>query len=788
MTKEDFITKLKQIVIGGNFSGGRLPRTLYDIFSDLTDLIVTGGTGGTATKESIGLGNVDNTSDINKPVSTAVQVALNTKQNSLGFTPYNASNPQGFITASDVNASVVVKSVAGKTGIITLVKADVGLNLVDNTSDLSKPISTAVQTQLDTKVPSTRTINGNSLSSNITIDKASLGLANVDNTSDSSKPISSAIQSALDNKVPNTRLINGTPLTSDIILNKNSIGLNLVNNTSDANKPISTATQTALDGKLSSNRLVNGKSLTADITLNKADIGLANVDNTTDTSKPISTATQSALTAITTSIGTLASLTTTVKTSIVNAINELKTSINTTSIKTRRAVTSSTSIISTDYMISYVSIPDGGANVVLGSPTSLTNQRFIIKDEDGTGSINPIGVVGTLNGASNPTVVNIDYGKYEFYSTGTSWIGDPLPSTSGTPTMTKLVGTNTHYGQGNSSQNSHPDYTTASIPYAIQCLQSMGMNAVREGVNLSNTGGVYNNSFSPFVAACNAANIQVLATLSATAGSTAAAAGPGLYTQTEYNNFKTSGYNKAFPFATAYKGKISSYCLGAEMDNFIFHISSGSGAGEPAAPTGSPLRWTSNSSWTMDVYGGVLYYIAGMYQGVKAADPSVKVMLNYSWIHYGLFMRFCDDLKNIFNITLDSMGLDWYNDNEYGTDTSHNVFPTDVSMGGDAMNRINLKFVQSGRVSTVGFAETGFNPTKANPNSLNTGSFVSDKILQQYWTQADFIYIYQLFLETNARAGSTSGEQLIGIQDATNPTFSSSLNTISAKIADLRSQ
>lgn len=48
-----------------------------------------------------------------------------------------------------------VQSVAGKTGAVTLVKGDVGLANVDNTSDLAKPISTATQTALDTYLPKT---------------------------------------------------------------------------------------------------------------------------------------------------------------------------------------------------------------------------------------------------------------------------------------------------------------------------------------------------------------------------------------------------------------------------------------------------------------------------------------------------------------------------------------------------------------------------------------------------------------------------------------------------------
>lgn len=65
--------------------------------------------------------------------------------------------------------SGAVDSVAGKTGVVSLVKADVGLGNVDNTSDLNKPISTATQTALngkqDTLVSGTniKTINSNSI-------------------------------------------------------------------------------------------------------------------------------------------------------------------------------------------------------------------------------------------------------------------------------------------------------------------------------------------------------------------------------------------------------------------------------------------------------------------------------------------------------------------------------------------------------------------------------------------------------------------------------------------------
>jgi hypothetical protein len=50
-----------------------------------------------------------------------------------------------------------VSSVAGKTGAVTLVKGDVGLGSVDNTSDLAKPLSTAATTALSGKAATVHT-------------------------------------------------------------------------------------------------------------------------------------------------------------------------------------------------------------------------------------------------------------------------------------------------------------------------------------------------------------------------------------------------------------------------------------------------------------------------------------------------------------------------------------------------------------------------------------------------------------------------------------------------------
>lgn len=73
---------------------------------------------------------------------------------------------------------------------------------------------TDLQTVLDTKVPTSRTINNKALTENITLSASDIGLGNVDNTSDADKPISTAQQTALDQKLS---LTGGTVSEADFI-------------------------------------------------------------------------------------------------------------------------------------------------------------------------------------------------------------------------------------------------------------------------------------------------------------------------------------------------------------------------------------------------------------------------------------------------------------------------------------------------------------------------------------------------------------------------------------------
>lgn len=68
------------------------------------------------------------------------------------------SNPTKIILKTGIlNLISAVSSVNAKTGAVVLVKADLGLGNVDNTSDASKPISTATQTAINGKANSIHT-------------------------------------------------------------------------------------------------------------------------------------------------------------------------------------------------------------------------------------------------------------------------------------------------------------------------------------------------------------------------------------------------------------------------------------------------------------------------------------------------------------------------------------------------------------------------------------------------------------------------------------------------------
>ncbi|MCX5792514.1 MAG: hypothetical protein NTY45_09950, partial [Elusimicrobia bacterium] len=119
-------------------------KSQIDLKAPLASPTFTGTVGG-ITPAMVGLGNVDNTSDANKPVSTAQQAALNLK----AVAATVATDTGTLKSQIDLKAPLASPTFTGTVGGITPVM--VGLGNVDNTSDANKPVSTAQLAALNAK-------------------------------------------------------------------------------------------------------------------------------------------------------------------------------------------------------------------------------------------------------------------------------------------------------------------------------------------------------------------------------------------------------------------------------------------------------------------------------------------------------------------------------------------------------------------------------------------------------------------------------------------------------------
>lgn len=362
----------------------RMKKLIQEVADNLDEHMLDKNNPHEVTKAQVGLGNVDNTSDLDKPISNATQAALNVITNNLGAHVNNKENPHE-VTKAQVGLSNVpnvttnnqtptytkastltdlvsgeklsvafgkiakaisdlISHIGNKSNPHNVTKAQVGLSNVNNTSDVNKPISTATQAALDAKadigsdgkIPATQlpsfvddvleyTSKSNfpstgetgkiyvDTTANLTYrwsgsmyieispslalgetsstayrgdrgkiayehtlnksnphetTKAQIGLSNVPNVATNDQTPTYTVSSTL------AQLSSGEKLTtafgkiakavSDLIshisnksnphtVTKSQIGLGNVDNTSDANKPISTATQSALDKKANLN-------------------------------------------------------------------------------------------------------------------------------------------------------------------------------------------------------------------------------------------------------------------------------------------------------------------------------------------------------------------------------------------------------------------------------------------------------------------------------------------------------------------------------------------------------
>ena len=318
------------------------------------------------TKTTLGLGNVDNTSDLDKPVSTLTQTALNSKVDKVSgkqlstedFTSALKIKLDAIAAGAEVNVQANWTETNSTSDAFILNKPTLGTAASRNVGTGANDVASGTHIHAISDVTNLQTSlagKENSITAGTTgqywrgdktwqtLDKTTIGLSNVDNTSDLSKPISTLMQTALNAKqdtlvsATNIKTVNGTSIlgagnitistaatqvnanwtetnTSNaaFILNKPTLGTSASRNVGTGANDVAagvhshaitdvTNLQTSLAGKENSITAgTTGQYWRGDKTwqtLDKSAVSLSNVDNTSDASKPVSTATQTALNA-----------------------------------------------------------------------------------------------------------------------------------------------------------------------------------------------------------------------------------------------------------------------------------------------------------------------------------------------------------------------------------------------------------------------------------------------------------------------------------------------------------
>ena len=178
---KDFLTKItaNQLVSGGSGTGSVF-STLPASGATVGGTLGSGGNilledGSTKLTDATALNANTNWADVagtaNAPANNATVGAV------LGSNIFD-TNGSTALTATQVKNENTTKADVGLSNVDNdstatiragTTKANVGLGNVDNTADSAKPVSTAQQTALDGKVPTSRTIAGRALSNNLAI-------------------------------------------------------------------------------------------------------------------------------------------------------------------------------------------------------------------------------------------------------------------------------------------------------------------------------------------------------------------------------------------------------------------------------------------------------------------------------------------------------------------------------------------------------------------------------------------------------------------------------------------
>jgi hypothetical protein len=235
------------------------------------------------TKENIGLGNVDNTADADKPISTATQTALSGKVDKVtgkglssnDFTTEEKNKLAGIEAGAEVNVQANWNESDQTSDAFIQNKPSIPSKTSELTNDSGFVTDATMQSALDQKVDK---VSGKGLSTNDFTNQWRNKLEGIEEGAEVN------VQANWDQTITTA---------DDYIKNKPSIPENTSDLVNDSG--FITAALAPVQGVKGS---AESAYRTGSVSISKENIGLGNVDNTSDADKPISTAVQNELSAL----------------------------------------------------------------------------------------------------------------------------------------------------------------------------------------------------------------------------------------------------------------------------------------------------------------------------------------------------------------------------------------------------------------------------------------------------------------------------------------------------------
>ena len=221
-----FVTDENTFKVGdGSTKFGNLPYILESSLGDYIPLSQFGTPSGVATLDSSGLLNTSQLPPLSKvtvasAANQAARLALTAQPGDIAI---QTDNGQSYVlTASPASTNGNWQALVGSEAVVDTVEAALvagtGLDKTydDAAGTITIDIDSTVATLTGTQTLTNKTLTSPVINTPTGIVKADVGLSNVDNTSDADKPVSTATQTALDAKASNTALSTHNSDTTDV--------------------------------------------------------------------------------------------------------------------------------------------------------------------------------------------------------------------------------------------------------------------------------------------------------------------------------------------------------------------------------------------------------------------------------------------------------------------------------------------------------------------------------------------------------------------------------------------